>query len=289
MEDNNYKDSVQFDSNNEVHHTSSLERIQDLKDKIGNKAIREGKRIALLASVLMVGLSAACGPIEAWEVNPSTQNVNNEKPALVLNPYVEKDNQDSLEDIWNKAIGFWSNTELSSAKESFFRQAQKYSEEYPQYSKDTLLALFTSIAMTESNGGVNLYNSYSGASGWFQVIPTFHLGEYNSAFGTDYSQEQLINDSQISIEVGTWALMRYANNMSLRDCMRFFKGGGYFGNNVDDGIWWNRVSYSMNNLMNGRDILDMGLMDYQIAGSYHKAEEFLDNPEHIAHVYVDKH
>lgn len=287
MEENSYLGEIQTSEVEEVVEKSFADRVQDLRDSIGSKVAREGRKAALLASVVMLGISAACGPVEAWEVNSNTAT-SKEKSAFVLNQRIEKEMQEPSEEVWSRALEFWPNTELANAKQSFFEQADKYSQQFPQYSKEIFLALFTSIAMTESNGGTNLYNPYTGASGWFQVIPTFHLGEYNNTFGTDYNQEQLMNDSQVSIEVGTWALMRYAHSMSLKDCMRFFKGGGYFGSNVDDGIWWNRVSYSMHNLMNGRDILDMGLMDYQIGGYYHTSNEFLDTPEHIAHVYVDK-
>jgi hypothetical protein len=196
-----------------------------------------------------------------------------------------------MEEIWQKAANeYWPDTNLTIAKEYFFKQAKEYTKD--RYNKKKLhltkeqyLALFISIAMTESYGGVNRGpNQFSGACGWFQVVPKYHLGEYNDYAREknlpQYNEEQLLNDPKASIEVGIWALMRYKHDPKYPDIqslMRMFKGGTNFYKNWDDGIWWNRVSYCMRKLL-GEDSLNLGYMDYELPqGIRHSAEDFEKN------------
>ena len=58
------------------------------------------------------------------------------------------------------------------------------------------------------------------AKGWFQVIPYWHLNDFNLLNGKNYTTEDLLNDDGKSIEVGVWALMRYAPNNDLADCLK---------------------------------------------------------------------
>lgn len=206
----------------------------------------------------------------------------------------------NMQEVWDRAVTYWPETNLKYAKEYFLAQANEYAKD--QYneilglSKEQYLALFISIAMAESNGGTNRGpNRISGASGWFQVIPKYHLSEYND-FAREkkkpqYNEEQLLNDMKASIEIGTWALMRYKHNPDYQDIkklMMMFKGGRRFGENWDDGIWWNRVTYCMTNLL-GQDSLRLGYMNYQHpAGSHFKAEDFLTRSDHIGRVNIEE-
>jgi hypothetical protein len=205
----------------------------------------------------------------------------------------------SLNEIWNKAVVFWPNTNLEQAKTYLYREARRYAgDPYPEVlglSPKEYLAAFVSIVMAESNGGTNIQtNPKSGAKGWFQVVPRFHLGEYNEKIGIpeghSYTEDDLLNDTEASIKVGAWALMRYRNTagyQSMRELMKVFKGGWYFPSEWDDGIWWNRVSYCTTNLL-GHDKFGMGYIDYQFPeGVVRKAEEFLANEEHIGNTKIN--
>ena len=204
----------------------------------------------------------------------------------------------SLNEIWNKAVAFWPNTNLEKARSHLYREARRYAgepyEEVLGLSPKEYLAAFISIVMTESNGGINLGpNPKSGAMGWFQVVPKFHLEEYNQQVGIpeghSYSENDLLNNVEASIRVGAWALMRYRNVVgyqNMRELMKVFKGGWYFPSGWDDGIWWNRVSYCTTNLL-GHDTFGMGYIDYQFPeGVSRKANEFLANEEHIGNTKI---
>jgi len=218
---------------------------------------------------------------------------------LALEEKVEVgDIEASLNEVWNKAVMFWPNTNLEQAKTYLYREARRYAgEPYPEVLGLTpreYLAAFVSIVMTESNGGTNIHaNPHSGARGWFQVVPRFHLGEYNEQVGVteghSYTEDDLINNTEASIKVGAWALMRYRNTagyQNMRELMKVFKGGWYFPSEWDDGIWWNRVSYCTTNLL-GQDKFGMGYIDYQFPeGVGRKAEEFLANEEHIGNTKI---
>jgi len=266
---------------------SILERIRAKVGLERDKIARDLKRTALIITVVGALVLGGCSSPELSDPfkAPTQQVFASDSISL------EKEVKDSPEmvEVWDRVLDFWPNARFDETKEYFFKEAYKYSEQYPQYSPELLLTVFTSIAMTESNGGEQLGpNAYSGASGWFQVVPGFHLGEFNEAHGKQYTEDDLLNNDQISIEVGTWALMRYANIMNIKECLKMFKGGHVFGNNLDDGTWWNRVSYSSNNLSLGRDILGMGFMDYYLydgMGMY-PAKGFLNNPTHIGNVYI---
>jgi hypothetical protein len=204
----------------------------------------------------------------------------------------------SLNEIWNKAVAFWPNTNLEKAKTYLYREAKRYAgDPYPEVlglSPKEYLAAFISIVMTESNGGINTEtNPKSGAKGWFQVVPRFHLREYNQQVGLPqghlYTEDDLLNNVEASIKVGAWALMRYRNAagyQDMKELMKVFKGGWYFPSEWDDGIWWNRVSYCTSNLFS-HDRFGMGYIDYQLPeGIHRKAEEFLANEEHIGNVRI---
>ncbi len=215
----------------------------------------------------------------------SVMGVGNPIPKSVEGSNVER----GLDKIWDRAVNYWSDSNLKHGKEYFFKQANDYFDDhYNQIlglSREQYLALFISIAMTESYGGTNRGpNQISGARGWFQVIPKFHLGEYNDDARKNnlpqYNEEQLLNDTKASIEIGTWALMRYRHNPDYQDIkslMKMFKGGIYFGDNWDDGIWWNRVSYYMTRLL-GEDSLNLGYIDYELPkGVEHSGKNFEQN------------
>ena len=204
----------------------------------------------------------------------------------------------SLNEVWNKAVAFWPNTNLEKGKTYLYREARRYAgEPYPEVlglSQKEYLAAFISIVMTESNGGTNIeINPKSGARGWFQVVPRFHLREYNEqvgvAEGHSYTEEDLLNNTEASIKVGAWALMRYRNTegyKNMRELMKVFKGGWYFPSEWDDGIWWNRVSYCTTNLLE-EDKFGMGYIDYQFPeGVNRDAYEFLANEEHIGNTKI---
>jgi hypothetical protein len=204
----------------------------------------------------------------------------------------------SLNEIWNKAVAFWPNTNLEKAKTYLYREARRYAgDPYPEVlglSPKEYLAAFISIVMTESNGGTNIQtNPRSGAKGWFQIVPRFHLREYNEQVGMPeghtYTEDDLLNNTEASIKVGAWALMRYRNTagyQNMRELMKVFKGGWYFPSEWDDGIWWNRVSYCTSNLFS-HDRFGMGYIDYQLPEGIHReAEEFLANKEHIGNVRI---
>lgn len=261
-------------------------RIRE-KVGIGDRLKRATQKGILVAAAAFAILSAsACGKMDSSDpFNSSSQVMASE------NLPSEKDLTESpeMEEIWNRAIEFWPDTKLKWVKEDFFREAKKYSEIYPNYTPELLLPTFIAVSMTESNGGNNLGpNPYSDARGWFQVVPYWHLGEFNAAHGTSYTEDDLINNNGRSIEVGTWALMRYSGQKDLAESLKFFKGGNIFGSNSDDGLWWNRVSYAANNLMGGRDMLGMGFMDYDAhdGNGIRSSNHFLSNQAHIGNVYV---
>jgi hypothetical protein len=204
----------------------------------------------------------------------------------------------NMEEIWDKATRYWPETNIKFAKEYFFKHAQDYfDDQYNEIlglSEEEYLALFISIAMVESNGGTKLEpHSISGARGWFQVIPKYHLNEYNADVGSKknryYNERDLVDNMEASIEVGIWALMRYRHSSDYQDIkklMKMFKGGRRFGENWDDGIWWNRVSFCMTKLI-GIDSLGLGYMDYELPqGTKKEAHEFKGNNEHIGNVLV---
>jgi hypothetical protein len=107
--------------------------------------------------------------------------------------------------------------------------------------------------------------------------------------GHTYTEDDLLNNTEASIKVGAWALMRYRNTagyQNMRELMKVFKGGWYFPSEWDDGIWWNRVSYCTSNLFS-HDRFGMGYIDYQLPEGIHReAEEFLANKEHIGNVRI---
>lgn len=282
----------------EIQKDGILKRIRETLG-VKEKITRTTQRLALIAGVCSLVLSAGCSKVGANLEDPFVDNKPKveEVNSLDSKSIETSENTDvSLEKIWDRALRYWPHTRLEDGGEYFLEQAEKYSEMYPQYSKELLLGVFTSIAMTESNGGIYLDADSGGnpdmvAKGWFQVVPHWHIDDFNLAHGTDYTIEDLIDNDKRSIEIGTWALMRYANSYDLRDCLKIFKSGtnlDAFGQWDDDGIWWNRVSYSLENLL-GKDVLDMGKTDYLLGMQPYSANDFLSNPEHIGNVYVDKH
>ena len=203
----------------------------------------------------------------------------------------ENKNKESKE-ILNKAIQYWPDTNIKLFKDVFINEADKYyNDEYNinlKLSKAELTAIFVSVAMTESNGGIFKESPSSGAVGWYQLVPQWeHLENYNNTHNTNYTYEDLYNDDKISIEVGVWTLMRYRNSMNILESLKFFKGGHTFGQNLDDGIWWNRVSYCTQKLL-GKDTLNMGYLDYFYNGTPVDKDYFLKNPEHIGNVLVSE-
>jgi hypothetical protein len=205
--------------------------------------------------------------------------------------------------VWEKALHYWPDSNLKHAKPYFYEQAELYfnddANKILKLSKREYLALFVSISMAESAGGVEEFlgpHPISGARGWFQVIPEFHLKDYyeqvQKSQGQMYTKEQLRNDPEISIKVGAWALMRYRNSegyQDIKELMKYFKAGAMFEQNWESGLWWNRITYCVTNLL-GQDSLRLGYMDYQYPeGTYFKAEEFLTNGEdHIGErIYID--
>ena len=193
--------------------------------------------------------------------------------------------------VWNRAVEYWPHTKIKENKEVFYQQVERYYKDElnsnPKLSRKELLSIFLSVAMVESNGGLKKESPESGALGWYQLIPRWrHLEDFNSLHGTNYTYEQLYKDDRVSIEVGTWTLMRYRNSMDIHQSMKFFKGGNTFGSNPDDGIWWNRVSYATQNLLK-EDRLNMGYMDYYYNGVSFSKNEFEKNRGHIANVYIN--
>jgi hypothetical protein len=198
----------------------------------------------------------------------------------------------SAEEILNKAVQYWPETNIKYAKEVFIQQADKYYNDEnntnPKLSRAELAALFVSVAMTESNGGIYKESQDSGALGWYQLVPQWrHLEDYNAVHGTNHTYGDLYYNDKTSIEVGIWTLMRYRDRMDILESLRFFKGGYTFGQNTDDGIWWNRVSYCTQKLL-GRDALGMGYVDYFYNGISMSKEIFLQNPDHIGNVLVQE-
>ena len=210
-----------------------------------------------------------------------------------LNILEGKENKDTqTKEILNRAIQYWPDTNIKFLKDVFINEANKYyNDEYntnPKLSKAELTAIFISVAMTESNGGIFKESPYSGAVGWYQLIPQWkHLENYNNAHNTNYTYDDLYNDDKISIEVGIWTLMRYRNSMNILESLKFFKGGHTFGQNLDDGIWWNRVSYCTQKLL-GKDSLNMGYLDYFYNGIPVDKEYFLQNTDHIGNVLISE-
>ena len=274
-----------------------LDRIRE-KLQIPDRLTLNRKRLALIAVASSMLFTSACSKVGA----------NLEDPFASNKPKVEEVNRTdakslseteseeaSLEKIWERAIKYWPHTRLEDGKQYLMEQAEKYSNMYPQYSKELLLAVFTSVSMTESNGGIFLDSNVGGdpnmsAKGWFQVIPYWHLNDFNLLNGKNYTSEDLLNDDKKSIEIGVWALMRYAPSYDLADCLKIFKSGtdiSSFGQWSDDGIWWNRVSYSIEKLL-GKDVLNMGYTDYSLESGVFSASNFLQVPEHIGNVYVGK-
>ncbi len=194
----------------------------------------------------------------------------------------------SAEEILNKAAQYWPETKIENFKSVFINETDKYYNDEnninPKLSKAELAALFVAVAMTESDGGLLKVSSESGALGWYQLVPQWqHLENYNAEHGTNYTYDDIYNNDTISIKVGIWTLMRHRDSMDIQECLRFFKGGNTFGQNLDDGIWWNRVSYSTQRLL-GRDALNMGYIDYFYNGYPMDKDYFLKNPEHIGNV-----
>lgn len=197
-----------------------------------------------------------------------------------------------IDAVWNKAVEYWPDTKIKENKEIFYDQVDRYFKDEtnvnPKLTRRELLSIFISVAMVESNGGLDKRSPISGAVGWYQLIPRWkHLQSFNSIHGTQYTYTDLQNNDRISIEVGAWTLMRYRNTMDMKQSLKFFKGGNTFGYNSDDGIWWNRVSYCTQNLLK-EDKLGMGYMNYYYNGVSFSKTEFEKNREHIANVYIDK-
>ena len=175
--------------------------------------------------------------------------------------YLESKESLSMDQIWNKALE-WKDTNFFNNKEIFFKEAEKYcNDEYNQrlnLTKEQYLTVFLAIAKTESNGGVYLQNTTSGALGWYQIIPQWqHLEKYNSIHNTNYTYEQVGKNDAISIDVGIWTLMQYRHQMDMKQLMMMFKGGNNFPNNPDDRQWWNSVCDNIKTLA-GSDFLNMG-------------------------------
>lgn len=198
----------------------------------------------------------------------------------------------SLDAVWNRAVNFWPETNLINVKDTFYKEAEKFynaeTNNNPKLTKEELMSLFISVAMVESNGGKEKKSDISGALGWYQLVPKWkHLESYNATHNTSYTYDQIYNNDKISVEVGIWTLMRYRDTMNIKQSMKFFKGGNTFGYNPDDGIWWNRVSYSTQHLL-GKDSLRMGYLDYFYDNTSRSKEDFLQNRDHIGNVYIEK-
>jgi len=203
-----------------------------------------------------------------------------------------EEKEKGIDTVWNSAVEYWPHTKIKENKDIFYKQVEKYYTDElnvnPKLTRKELLSIFLSVAMVESNGGLKKESPISGAIGWYQLIPRWkHLEDFNSANGTQYTYQELHDNDKVSIEVGTWTLMRYRKSMDIHQSMRFFKGGNTFGYNADDGIWWNRVSYCTKNLLS-EDRLGMGYMDYYYNGVGFSKNEFENNRSHIANVYIDK-
>ncbi len=203
-----------------------------------------------------------------------------------------KEKERGIDTVWNNAVEYWPHTKIKDNKEVFYQQVEKYYNDElninPKLNRKELLSIFISVAMVESNGGLKKESPISGAIGWYQLIPRWrHLEDFNSVHGTQYTYQELHDNDRVSIEVGTWTLMRYRNSMDIHQSMKFFKGGNTFGYNPDDGIWWNRVSYCTQNLLE-EDKLGMGYMDYYYNNVGFSKNEFLQNRSHIANVYINK-
>jgi hypothetical protein len=203
--------------------------------------------------------------------------------------------------VWEKALHYWPDSNLEYAKPYFYEQAETYfnddANDILKLSKREYLALFVSISLAESYGGTEslLGPSSSGALGWFQVIPKFHLEDYyqevQKGQGERYTEEQLRNDPEVSIKVGAWALMRYRDREGYQDIktlMKQFKAGSQFDTHWESGLWWNRITYCMTNLLE-QDSLRLGYMDYQCPeGTYFEADDFLTRSDHIGRVYIEE-
>lgn len=223
---------------------------------------------------------------------------------------VERDaSESSVDEIWQKAKEFWPNSNLELAKSYLTKQAEQYyndpHNQNLKLTKEEYLSLFISIVMAESAGGLVLGPSSSNALGWFQVIPKYHLHQYNEQVGVfkgvRYNEDELRNDIEASIEVGAWALMRYRHSeqflqerrrnedfADIKTLMRFFKAGGQFDSHWESGLWWNRVRYCMTNLL-GKDSFNMGYIDYQFPkGVKHSAHKFENNADHIGSGIITK-
>lgn len=234
---------------------------------------------------------------ENYDLYVKTMSVMGINTTFAKSPEVG-DIETEMDAVWERAVDYWSDSDLEKGRQYLYEQAIKYfnddANEIFKLSKKEYLALFLSIVMTESYGGTILGPSSSNALGWFQVIPRFHLEDYyqqvQNGQGERYTEGQLRNDPEISIEVGAWALMRYRNSEGYQDIkklMRMFKGGRRFGENWDDGIWWNRVTYCMTNLL-GQDSLRLGYMDYEYpAGTDFKSTDFLSRPDHIGSINIE--
>lgn len=203
-----------------------------------------------------------------------------------------EEKQNGVDTVWSSAIEYWPHTKIKENKDVFYQQVEKYYTDElnvnPKLSRKELLSIFISVAMVESNGGLKKESPISGAIGWYQLIPRWrHLEDFNSIHGTQYTYQELHDNDKVSVEVGTWTLMRYRNSMDIHQSMKFFKGGNTFGYNQDDGIWWNRVSYCTKNLLE-EDKLGMGYMDYYYNNVGFSKSEFEKNRQHIANVYINK-
>lgn len=274
--------------------------VEQIKEKleIPDRLILKRKRLALIAVATSMFFTSACTKIGANLEDPFSRNDPNVEEVNRMDTKglsQTEQKESSLEEIFERATKYWPHTRLEDGKQYLIEEAEKYSTMYPQYSKELLLAVFTSVSMTESNGGIFLDSNVGGdpnmsAKGWFQVIPYWHLNDFNLLNSKNYTSEDLLNDDKKSIEIGVWALMRYAPSYDLADCLKIFKSGtdiSSFGQWSDDGIWWNRVSYSIEKLL-GKDVLNMGYTDYSLESGVFSANNFLQVPEHIGNVYVGK-
>jgi hypothetical protein len=199
----------------------------------------------------------------------------------------------ATQEVWRKTQTYWPKSRFRGNEKVFREQLEKYKGAFG-LNQAQLLSLFVSVAMTESQGGVEKYNAVSGALGWYQVVPQAgHITQYNDTFKTQYTENDVLNNDTASIEVGVWSLMRYMNNITLHRTLHFFKAGGHFegpegeeiliyhfGNNFDDGLWWNRVSYCSQKLLDS-DVFGMGYIEYEYDKKRYPANSFLQDKNHI--------
>lgn len=164
------------------------------------------------------------------------------------------------EQTWTRILDLFPSSNFKDNKQNFKKQINKYSGTFELNSAE-LLTMFASVAMVESSGGVNKYNTSSKATGWYQLLPSAkHVEDYNSIHGTNYTYEQVHHNDEVSIEVGVWALMRYRDRMNLHESLKFFKAGGLFGTGAhqsEDYTWWRSVSSYSQSIL-GYDGLRMG-------------------------------